>query len=130
MPYIIETTRPLEDPIPGPLFDPVISRRAVATLEEVRKMVKAESLAHEGKMVDTLIRVLVTERGTVTLPDGAAIEVRRVSEADVEKAPARGQRISRQPWKACYGGRYLGTFRTKTEAVDAWCAAYNADQEV
>lgn len=35
----------------------------------------------------------------------------------VEKAPARGQRISRQPWKAWNRhGCYLGVFATKQEA--------------
>lgn len=38
----------------------------------------------------------------------------------VERAPARGQRTSRQPWKAWgYDGRYLGLYRTKRDAKAA-----------
>lgn len=41
-------------------------------------------------------------------------------EGKVEKAPARGQRISRQPWYAWNrNGRFLGVFRTKREAIEA-----------
>lgn len=43
----------------------------------------------------------------------------------VEKALARGQRISRQPWNAWNRhGRFVGVYRTKREAL----AAAQADE--
>lgn len=49
----------------------------------------------------------------------------------VEKAPARGQRISRQPWRAWDAtGRYLGIFRTKRDALYAAECAAQPDPEV
>ena len=83
MPYIIET-RYSDCDFPGSCGECDISRIAVATLDEARRITAREYREHVHRFMGFDTRWITESGGTVgPLPDGTVIEVRRVNWIDL-----------------------------------------------
>jgi len=83
MPYIITTER-TDVAAHGGTFQNVLSRIAVATLDEARRITAREYREHVHRFMGFDTRWITESGGTVgPLPDGTVIEVRRVNWIDL-----------------------------------------------
>jgi hypothetical protein len=86
----------------------VVSRRAVATLEEARRgLLKTDDSLYATAMS------LPESGGTITLPDGTVIEVRRVMWADLIAEAARESGITKGMPPAEWQPRILDAYNAR-----------------
>jgi hypothetical protein len=83
MPYIITTER-TDVAAHGGTFQNVLSRTAVAALDEARRITAREYREHVHRFMGFDTRWITESGGTIgPLPDGTVIEVRRVNWIDL-----------------------------------------------
>lgn len=118
MPFTVTTKRPTRvdaDDLASAYEDRVVSRRAVATLEDARRHVSYASCLPSGRHTTNGHEITESGGSVGPLPDGTSIEVKPITWAEIRSALGHSPK-AHEPRTPLYAAALLNAYTTRATA--------------